>query len=136
MNYVYTLYTTQTTYVPIFCTITTSAPIVITLPVSDAVRKSPDGVVIDIEVTPGTKTAKVPSGYNTWRKRIEVRLSEPAQKGKANQQLLELMAVVLGIKISEVTLISGLTSHRKTIHVSGMDVEQVIELLSPPGDKD
>lgn len=108
----------------------------IKLPVSDAVRKSPDGVVIDIEVTPGTRTAQVPSGYNTWRKRIEVRLSEPAQKGKANQQLLGFLAAVLGVKASEVSLVSGLTAHRKTVHVRGMNVEQVIELLFPPVDKD
>ncbi|MCL7413459.1 MAG: DUF167 domain-containing protein [ANME-2 cluster archaeon] len=106
------------------------------MPVSDAVRISPDGVVIDIEVTPGTKTVQVPSGYNTWRKRIEVRLSEPAQKGRANQQLLEFLAVLLGVKVSEVTLVSGLTAHRKTVHVRGMDAEQVIELLFPPVDKD
>jgi len=109
---------------------------VIKLPVSDAVRKSPDGVLIDIEVTPGTKTVQVPSGYNTWRKRIEIRLSEAAQKGKANQQLLELLASVLGVKASDVTLVSGPTTHRKTVHVRGIDREQVLELLSILVDKD
>ena len=108
----------------------------IKLPVSDAVRKSPDGVLIDIEVTPGTKTAQVPSGYNTWRNRIEVRLSEAAQKGKANQQLLELLASVLGVKASDVTIVSGPIAHRKTVHVRGMDMEQVLELLSSLVDKD
>lgn len=108
----------------------------IKLPVSDAVRKSPDGVLIDIEVTPGTKTARVPSGYNTWRKRIEVRLSKAAQKGKANHQLLGLLASVLGVKASDVTLVSGLTTHQKTVHVRGMDMEQVLELLSSLLDKD
>lgn len=93
-------------------------------------------MLIDIEVTPGTKTFQVPSGYNTWRKRIEVRLSEAAQKGKANKQLLELLASVLGVKASEVTLVSGPTSHRKTVHVRGMDMKQVLELLSSLVDKD
>jgi len=109
---------------------------VIKLPISDAVRKSPEGVLIDIEVTPGTKTTQVPSGYNTWRKRIEVRLSEAAQKGKANQQLLELLASVLGVKVSDVTLVSGPTTHRKTVHVRGIDMEHVVELLSSLVDKD
>ena len=106
------------------------------MPISDAIRKFHDGVVIDIEVTPGTKMTKVPSSYNTWRKRIEVRLSEPAQKGKANQQLLERMASVLGVKVPDITLVSGQTSHRKTVHVRGLQVEAVLELLSPLLEKD
>lgn len=108
----------------------------IIVPVSDAIRQSRDGVVIDIEVTPGTKNTQVPSGYNPWRKRIEVRLSEPAQKGKANQQLLERFTSVLCVKASDVTLVSGPASHRKAVHVRGLQVEQVLELLSPLLEKD
>jgi len=83
--------------------------------VKDAVREGGDGVLIDIEVTPGTKTVKVPSGYNPWRKRIEVRLSREAQKGKANQQLI--------------------TSHKKTVHIKGMNLEQVNSLMESLIDK-
>jgi uncharacterized protein len=103
--------------------------------VKDAVREGGDGVLIDIEVTPGTKTVKVPSGYNPWRKRIEVRLSREAQKGKANQQLISELSGMLGIKENDITLISGHSGHKKTVHIKGMNLEQVNSLMESLIDK-
>ena len=103
--------------------------------VKDAVREGDDGVLIDIEVTPGTKTLKIPSGYNPWRKRIEIRLSRQAQKGKANQQLIRELSGILGIKENDVTLISGHTSHKKTVCIRGMNPEQVNNLMETLIDK-
>ena len=97
--------------------------------VKDAVREGGDGVLIDIEVTPGTKTVKVPSGYNPWRKRIEVRLTREAQKGKANQQLIRELSGILGIKENDVTIISGHTAHKKTVCIKEMNPEQVNNLM-------
>jgi len=103
--------------------------------VKDAVREGSDGVLIDIEVTPGTKTVKVPSGYNPWRKRIEVRLSREAQKGKANQQLIRELSGMLGVSENDVTLISGHTGHKKTVHIRGMNLEHVLNLMDSLIDK-
>ena len=97
--------------------------------VTDAVREDSDGILINIEVTPGTKTVKVPSGYNPWRKRIEVRLSREAKQGKANRQLIQELSGKLGIKENDVTLISGHTTHKKTVHVKGMKKEQILYLM-------
>ena len=103
--------------------------------IKNAVREGDDGVLIDIEVTPGTKTVKIPSGYNPWRKRIEVRLSRQAQKGKANQQLIRELSGILGIKENDVTLVSGHTSHKKTVCIRGMNPEQVNNLMETLIDK-
>ncbi len=103
--------------------------------IKDAAREGDDGVLIDIEVRPGTKTVKIPSGYNPWRKRIEVRLSRQAQKGKANEQLIRELSGTLGIKENDVTLISGHTAHRKTVRIRGMNLEQVNDLMESLMDK-
>lgn len=103
--------------------------------IKDAVREGNDGVLIDIEVTPGTKTVKVPSGYNPWRKRIEVRLSREAQKGKANQQLIRELSGMLGVSENDVTLISGHTGHKKTVHIRGINLEHVLNLMDSLIDK-
>ncbi len=103
--------------------------------IKDAVREGSDGVLIDIEVTPGTKTVKVPSGYNPWRKRIEVRLSREAQKGKANQQLIRELSGMLGVSENDVTLISGHTGHKKTVHIRGINLEHVLNLMDSLIDK-
>ena len=101
------------------------------MPFSDALRESSNGVIIDLEVTPGSRIVQVPSGYNSWRKRIEVKLTQAAQKGKANQQLAEKLSEILGIGTSDITLVSGQTSHKKAVHVRGMSVKQVIVILTP-----
>ena len=103
--------------------------------VRDAVRDGGDGVLIDIEVTPGTKTVKVPSGYNPWRKRIEVRITREAQKGKANQQLIRELSGILGIKENDVTIISGHTTHKKTLCIREINLEQVNNLMESFIDK-
>ena len=96
-----------------------------------AVRQLSGGVAIDLEVIPGSKSIKVPSGYNPWRKRIEVRLTQAAQKGKANRQLIQKLSEVLKLKESDLILISGQTSHKKTVLIKGMDAEQILTLLDP-----
>jgi uncharacterized protein (TIGR00251 family) len=97
--------------------------------VSDALRKSSDGVCIDIEVIPASRIIRV--GYNLWRKRIQFRLTQAAQKGKANKQLIAELSKVLNIKESDITLISGQTSHKKTIQIRGVDIDYVLSLLIP-----
>lgn len=44
----------------------------------DAIRQTSVGVILDLEISPGANETSV-HGYNPWRKRIEVRLSERAQ---------------------------------------------------------
>ncbi|HUW66783.1 MAG TPA: DUF167 domain-containing protein [Candidatus Nanoarchaeia archaeon] len=101
------------------------------MPFSEALRESSNGVIIDLEVTPGSRIVQVPSGYNSWRKRIEVKLTQAAQKGKANQQLLEKLSEIFGIGTSDIIVVSGQTSHKKAVHIRGMSLEQVIVLLTP-----
>ncbi len=87
---------------------------------SDAIRQSKDGVLIEFEVAPGAKKLKVPSGCNEWRMRIEARLSEAALKGRANEQLLGAVAGLLNIPRADVELVSGARSTQKTVLVRGV----------------
>ncbi|MEA3295086.1 MAG: DUF167 domain-containing protein [Euryarchaeota archaeon] len=97
--------------------------------ITDAVKKSSNGVIIDLEVIPESKNVKIISGYNPWRKRITVKLTQPPQKGKANKQLIEELSKILMVSESDITLISGQTSHKKTVLIKGMEVKQVLDLL-------
>ncbi len=58
----------------------------------DAIKVSSDGIILDMEISPGVKETKVPSGYNEWRKRIEARLKAPPEKGKANEELIKALS--------------------------------------------
>jgi uncharacterized protein (TIGR00251 family) len=92
----------------------------------DAIKALDSGVSVDIEVTPGSKSVSIPSGYNEWRKRIEVKLTKNAQKGKANEQLIESLAEFFGISSSSIMIISGATSSKKSVLIKGISYEQAV----------
>ena len=73
----------------------------------EAIKDLDFGVIVDIEVIPGSSFISVPNGYNEWRKRIEVKITKNAHKGKANEQLLECFAALFGISNSDIQISSG-----------------------------
>ena len=95
----------------------------------EAVRESGSSVLIDIEVTPGSKVLQVPSGYNEWRKRIEVKLSQNAQKGKANEQLIGEISSLFRIPGSRVSIESGSLNSKKTVMIKDIGRNDVIEVF-------
>ena len=99
------------------------------MPIEDGVKESNDGVMIFLEVNPGTRSMCVPSGYNDWRKRIEVKLTQNARKGKANEQLVENLSSLFGVSISDIDITSGAKSSKKSVIVRGIDYSDVISIL-------
>ena len=99
------------------------------MPLDDAIKQSKDGVVIDFEVTPGSKSICIPSGYNEWRKRVEVKLSQNAQKGKANEQLIENLSILFGVSTSNIVIASGTKSSKKSVIIEGVDYDKVVNVL-------
>ena len=95
----------------------------------DALRQVPDGVILDLEITPNAKETEI-HGYNQWRKRIEVRLSEQAQKGKANEQLVSFFSDLLNVSSGEVEIIAGHTSSKKSVKVIGVKAGDVLGVLN------
>ncbi len=80
------------------------------------------------EVTPGARSLLI-SGYNQWRQTICIKLTMPAKKGKANEQLIKFIADLFDRPSDTVRLVSGHTSNKKVLLLHGAivdDVEQVI----------
>ncbi len=95
----------------------------------DAVRQTGDGVVLDLEISPGAKETAV-HGYNPWRKRIEVRLSERAQKGKANEQLISFISDLFNVNSRDVRIITGSTNSKKSLLIAGAQMPDILKLLT------
>lgn len=95
----------------------------------DAIERHPDGVVLHIDVIPGSSELVVPAGFNAWRGSIEVRLTERADKGKANRQLLQEISRAFGLTQSDVEIVSGHRSQRKVVLMRGIDAESVLAAL-------
>jgi len=56
---------------------------------------------------------------------LKVRVSAPAERGKANAAVLEVVASALGVPIDRVRIVAGATSARKVIEISGLSESEV-----------
>ena len=56
---------------------------------------------------------------------LKIRLAAPPVDGAANEALIRFLAERLGVSRSAITLVSGATSRRKVVEVSGMTAEAV-----------
>lgn len=88
-----------------------------------AVKSGQGGVILDVEVVPGSRESRFPTGFNPWRGRIEAKVRAPPQEGQANAELCALVAVALGVPTANVTVSSGQTSRKKGILARGLSVE-------------
>ncbi len=95
----------------------------------DAIKPAEDGVILDLEISAGAKETGV-QGYNPWRKRIEIRLSERAQKGKANAELISFLSRLFNVNSRNVRIIAGLTNSKKSVKITGANAVDVLKVLS------
>jgi uncharacterized protein (TIGR00251 family) len=88
------------------------------------------GVTIRIYVAPRSSASKVIGEHNGA---LKVALTAPPVEGAANKALVELLAKLLGVPKSAVTIVSGETSRNKTVRVEGTTVVEAARLLLPSG---
>jgi uncharacterized protein (TIGR00251 family) len=58
---------------------------------------------------------------------LKVRVAAVPEKGRANQELVRLLAEVLGVPRSAVTIERGATSRTKLVRIEGLSDEEVGE---------
>ena len=84
------------------------------------VREGRGGVVVSVHVQPGAR-ADVAAG--SFDGRLRVKVAAPADDGRANDAVTALLARLLGVRRSDVTLVSGRTSRRKDVIVQGLTLQ-------------
>jgi len=60
---------------------------------------------------------------------LKVRVSAPAEKGKANKCLVEVLSKKLGVRKNAVRIVSGQTSPIKQVQVLGISGEVLLKRL-------
>ncbi|MDO9097582.1 MAG: DUF167 domain-containing protein [Candidatus Methanoperedens sp.] len=95
----------------------------------DAIRQSSDGVILDLEISAGSKETAV-HRYNPWRKRIEVKLSEQAQKGKANAELISFLSGLFNVNSQNVRIITGLTNSKKSVKIINAKADDILKIVT------
>jgi uncharacterized protein (TIGR00251 family) len=60
---------------------------------------------------------------------LHVKLTAPPVEGAANKAAIEFLADLLGVKKSQITLVSGQTGRDKTFEITGLDDAEVCRRL-------
>jgi uncharacterized protein (TIGR00251 family) len=76
-----------------------------------------EGVVLPVRAQPGARRAGVQGEQNGA---LKVAVNAPAQDGRANEALVEVLRETLGLKRSQVELLSGATGRAKRFLVRGL----------------
>lgn len=90
------------------------------------VRATPTGVRLELHVQPGASTTEVAGLHGD---RIKLRLAAPPIDGRANEALIRWLSDQLHVPQAGITIVRGETSRRKSVDISGVEVEIVVRKL-------
>lgn len=86
------------------------------------VRENAGGVSFLVRVQPGASRSEIAGDQDG---RLRIRLAAPAQEGRANESLRRLLASLLRVAPSDVSIAQGEHSRTKRIQISGVRAEDV-----------
>lgn len=89
-------------------------------------RSTPEGLVLQVKVHPRARRTVV-SGIVGDALKLSV--TAPADQGKANQAVRELLAAVCAVPLAAVTIVNGQTSPRKAIHIADLSESEARQRL-------
>ena len=90
-----------------------------------AVKTTPQGITVMIEVSPKSDQFQI-TGYNQWRKTLEVKLKSQPTKGKANKELMKEFSQLTG---HATDIVAGHKSRQKTILIYDMGQKEFTKIL-------
>jgi len=92
-----------------------------------AIKQKGEGVTFSVKVVPNSSRNAI---AGLWGSALKVNISAVAQKGKANQALIKLLAKALGCPKSSLSIISGTTRPQKEVFVANMTKAKLESRLS------
>jgi uncharacterized protein (TIGR00251 family) len=87
------------------------------------VNNTDAGALIEVWVVPGASQSSIVGVHGSS---LKIRVSSPAEGGKANQEVARLLSKELQEKV---ILVKGMTSRRKMFQVSGVDADFIVRKL-------
>jgi uncharacterized protein len=77
--------------------------------------------MLSVKVVPGSSRSRIAGKYGDG---IKVQVAAVAEKGKANQAVVEVIAEAFGVRESQVVIVAGHTQPRKMVQID-MSEEQL-----------
>jgi uncharacterized protein (TIGR00251 family) len=87
-----------------------------------------DKTLLRVRINPRSSHSRITG----WQDGVlSIKLTAPPVEGAANKAAIEFLADQLGIKKSQITLVSGQTARDKTFEIAGLTDDQLRERLAP-----
>lgn len=83
-------------------------------------------MVLRVRVQPRAGRAAVVGEHGGM---LKIAVTAPPEKGKANAQVVEVLARALGVPGSAVQILAGETSREKVVRIRGVRSEHVLRLI-------
>lgn len=90
------------------------------------IQQADNAVIFSVKVVPRSSKTMV---AGTLGGMLKIKLAAAPEKGKANESLVEFLADILGVKRNTITITSGHTSPVKTIQITGIPAETILQKL-------
>jgi uncharacterized protein (TIGR00251 family) len=91
------------------------------------IQQAGNAVIFSVKVVPRSSKTAIAGLLGGM---LKVKLAAAPEKGKANESLVEFLADILGVKRNTVSITSGLTSPVKTIQITGITTEYLLDKLN------
>jgi len=91
------------------------------------INERPDGIYLSVKLQPRASKSEIDGPIGD---ELKIKVTAPPVDAAANQALVELLSHTLGCSKGAVKIIRGQTSRHKTILISGVNVQTVMEKLA------
>lgn len=81
-------------------------------------KKTKGGIVIEVKVEPRSSKKGIAGVMDNM---VKVKLTAPPVEGEANEQLIEVLSELTGVRKSDIRIVRGLSSRRKVVEIRGVD---------------
>jgi uncharacterized protein (TIGR00251 family) len=88
------------------------------------ITKTNTGATFRVRVQPGASKNEI---VGIQEDALRVRISAPPVEGKANKVLIQFLAKQLAVKRSQVEILNGHATRRKTIHIIGKGIQKKLQ---------
>jgi uncharacterized protein (TIGR00251 family) len=82
-------------------------------------KKTRNGIMIEVKVEPRSSRRQISGIMDDTI--LKVKLTAPPVGGSANEQLIELLAEVTGVRKSQIRIARGHSSKRKLVEIAGIE---------------
>jgi len=82
-------------------------------------KKTKNGIMIEVKVEPRSSKRQIIGVMDSAV--LKVKLTAPPVDGSANEQLIELLAEITGVRKSQIKIVRGLSAKRKFVEISGVE---------------